>query len=100
MYRRILVPVDGSATSRRGLQEAIALAKSQGSDIRLIHIVNELVLDTCYSPGMYGSDIVESLRTAGRTVLSDAEAIVRREGLEPRHLGSAEAAAPSRTAVA
>ncbi|MCD2344251.1 universal stress protein [Ideonella azotifigens] len=28
MYHRILVPVDGSPTSRRGLQEAIAIAKA------------------------------------------------------------------------
>ncbi len=30
MYERILVPIDGSATARRGLNEAIDLAKRLG----------------------------------------------------------------------
>ena len=30
MYEKILVPVDGSATSLTGLQEAIALARVMG----------------------------------------------------------------------
>ena len=30
-YRKILVPVDGSATSREGLREAIAVARAQGA---------------------------------------------------------------------
>jgi nucleotide-binding universal stress UspA family protein len=46
MYQRILVPIDGSDTSNSALREAIALAKTQGSTIRLLHIVD---LTTAYS---------------------------------------------------
>ena len=35
MYAKILVPVDGSQASNAGLTEAIKIAKSQGSEIRL-----------------------------------------------------------------
>ena len=42
MYQRILVPVDGSPTSNRGLAEAIALAKLTGGYLRLIHVVDNL----------------------------------------------------------
>ena len=38
MYQRILVPVDGSETAWRGLEEAIALATTLKSAIRLIHV--------------------------------------------------------------
>ena len=50
MYARILVPVDGSDTSSKGLEEAIKIAKSQGSTLCLLHIVNEFIFDYSYSP--------------------------------------------------
>ena len=43
MYQRILVPVDGSPTSDRGLQEAIRLAQLTHGELRLIHVIDELV---------------------------------------------------------
>ncbi len=46
MYGKILVPVDGSETSTRGLNEAIKIADAQGSQLRLVHIVNEFIFDT------------------------------------------------------
>ena len=84
-YERILVPVDGSATSVSGLEEAIKLAKALGSRLRLIHIVDELVIN--YSvvggSGLYSGDLIEGLREGGKKALADAEALVRRSGLEP-----------------
>ncbi|MEW6703665.1 MAG: universal stress protein [Pseudomonadota bacterium] len=41
MYSRILVPIDGSATAERGLQEAIALATQLKSQLVLAHIVDD-----------------------------------------------------------
>src|SRR5690349_14506537 len=40
MYKRILVAIDGSATSDLALREAIALAKQQNAMLRLVHIVD------------------------------------------------------------
>jgi nucleotide-binding universal stress UspA family protein len=37
MYTKILVPVDGSLTSDRGLDEAIKLARLTGARIKLMH---------------------------------------------------------------
>jgi len=42
MYQRILVPVDGSPTSQRGLTEAIALARRTGARMRLINVVDTM----------------------------------------------------------
>lgn len=42
MYKRILIPVDGSATSTDGLDEGIKLAKLTGACIRLVHVVDEM----------------------------------------------------------
>jgi nucleotide-binding universal stress UspA family protein len=40
MYRRILVPVDGSAVSTLGLRHAIELAKSQRARLRVLNVVD------------------------------------------------------------
>jgi nucleotide-binding universal stress UspA family protein len=84
MYSKILVPVDGSETSAAGLNEAIKLAKIHGSQLCLIHIVNEFVLDYTYVPGHYSQDLVESLRKAGQEILDDAESTVQRQGIKPK----------------
>jgi nucleotide-binding universal stress UspA family protein len=83
MYKKILVPVDGSPASARGLIEAVKLAKGLNAAIRLVHIVNEFVMDTAYAPALYHERLIESLREAGRKVLQDAEASVVAQGLKP-----------------
>lgn len=83
MYGKILVPVDGSEASTWGLNEAVKIAKSQGGQIRLVHVVNEYILDCTYSPGIYAANLIESLRKGGRTILDMAEAAVQRQGIKP-----------------
>jgi nucleotide-binding universal stress UspA family protein len=82
MYGKILVPVDGSETSTRGLTEAIKIAKAQGSQLRLVNIVNEYILDITYAPGLFAENLIESLVKAGRKVLDSAEKAAQREGVK------------------
>lgn len=42
MYKRILVPIDGSITSERALQEAIKLIGEQPSQLRLVHVIDDV----------------------------------------------------------
>jgi nucleotide-binding universal stress UspA family protein len=86
MYKKILVPVDGSATSQGGLLEAIKLAKNQGAQLRLFYMVSDRVVDCGYGSSTLGGDLIASARAGGLTILSDAEALTRREGLEPETL--------------
>lgn len=39
MFRRILVPIDGSPNSYRGLQHAVDIAKKYNAEITLIHVI-------------------------------------------------------------
>ena len=81
MYKRILVPTDGSDTSKAGLWEACKLAKDQGSHLRLIHVVDEIL---GISPQIYGAaydEITAGLREAGRNILASGESLARKEGL-------------------
>jgi nucleotide-binding universal stress UspA family protein len=83
MYSKILVPVDGSETSTAGLNEAIKLAKIHGSQLCLMHIVNEFILDYTYAPGQYIENLLEALRKGGRGILDAAETSVQRQGIKP-----------------
>ena len=83
MYQMILVPIDGSATSERGLQEAIKLGKLTGAKLRLIHVVDELSFALTAGYGMvYPVDILGLLRSAGSEILSKGQAQVQAQGLE------------------
>jgi nucleotide-binding universal stress UspA family protein len=77
-----LVPVDGSETAAGGLEEAIRVVAALGGRLRLVHVVNEIIFDAGPSPGLYGEDLMRSLRENGRTILAGAEALARRAGVE------------------
>jgi nucleotide-binding universal stress UspA family protein len=81
MYSRILVPIDGSDASACGLDEAVKIAGKLGSQIRLVHIVNELIFAGS-DAGIYASDLIVSLRNGGKSLLTQAAARVRRQGVE------------------
>src|SRR5215831_15758300 len=81
MYDKILVPVDGSATSSRGLDEAARLAQALHSKVKLIHIVNELILDGGQATWGYDK-LVEGLREGGQRVLDDAIAYAKQRGIK------------------
>tara|TARA_R110000824_G_scaffold399102_1_gene604037 strand:- start:86061 stop:86531 length:471 start_codon:yes stop_codon:yes gene_type:complete len=82
MYKRILVPVDGSQTSTLGLSEAIKLSKDQKAKLRLIHVVDELIISggldgAAYYPG----NLIEDLREEGKNILKAAETLVQKSSL-------------------
>ena len=82
MYKRILVPVDGSDTSARGLSEAIKLSQDQGATIRLIHVVDELIMSGSVDGALgYTDMLIETLRELGKSILKKAEARVQKHGL-------------------
>lgn len=81
MYKRILVPTDGSHTATLGLREAIKLAKEQGAQIRIIHVLDEM---PTVSPEIYGplyDRIIEQFRNSAGAVLTAAQTLARDAGL-------------------
>jgi nucleotide-binding universal stress UspA family protein len=82
MYSRILVPVDGSGASLKGLNEAIKLAKDTGARLKLVHIVNELIVDPGIAPSVYYEPMIVGMREGGKKVLADAEAAVRAQNVQ------------------
>jgi nucleotide-binding universal stress UspA family protein len=84
MYKRILVPVDGSGASNRGVLEAIRLAKSTGAQLRLVHVVDEFLGLVGATPAVYPVDVIKSLQQGGREILDKSIALVREHALEPQ----------------
>ena len=81
MYTRILVPVDGSPTSDRGLEEAVKLARLTGARLRLIHVIDLFT----YATGMDGftmtADLLLVLRESGEKMLKACKARVEAAGV-------------------
>lgn len=82
MYQKILVPIDGSATAARGLQEAIKLAKLTGARLRLIHVVDSI----SFAAGMEASMMVTNemlglMRESGEKLLARTRARVEKAGV-------------------
>ncbi|MFZ5593464.1 MAG: universal stress protein [Pseudomonadota bacterium] len=81
MYKRILIPVDGSSTSDRAVAEAINLAKDQQAELRFVHVVEEARV-YWYGEGYIDiASLQASMREAGKTVLRKAEALAQQAGV-------------------
>jgi nucleotide-binding universal stress UspA family protein len=81
MFKKILVPVDGSRTAAAGLREAIRLAQqNDGAVVRLLHVMEPL-------PAMQGMEtliekqVIKNLRQFGDRVLKEAKAQVESAGV-------------------
>ena len=79
MYRRILVPIDGSQLSDRAVQEAAALAKSVGAKIALLYAAPVYRMPVAYSEGAILQHFVpperykRSMQAHARRLLDAAE---------------------------
>lgn len=83
MYKRILVPVDGSETSTKALVAALQLAREGDGRVRLIHALEALSQLIGYDQfGTYTADLLGIMREAGNRVLQDGLDIARAAGVE------------------
>jgi nucleotide-binding universal stress UspA family protein len=95
-YRRILVAVDGSAASNKGLREALRLARAEGASVCLLHVVNEFPAFAAMD-GMAGAvvDLVPALREGGKRVLAKAKAVAAKAGVPAKTLLSERIGGPA-----
>ena len=95
MFKKILVPLDGSEHSLRALEIAIQIAKKFEAKITLIHVYSvgirpvvmpePTTLTPVGVPVMAPTDvskIAEATRKAGAAILADGEEKVKAEGIE------------------
>jgi nucleotide-binding universal stress UspA family protein len=85
MYKRILVSIDGSATSGKALRAAIGLAGYPGRQctMRLVHVLDEMAYLAGYDPyGGQSGGLIKIMRETGAKVLAEDLAIVKAAGIE------------------
>ncbi|HTV50833.1 MAG TPA: universal stress protein [Steroidobacteraceae bacterium] len=82
MYEHILVGVDGSDTGKRGLGEALRLAKALGTQLRIVHVVNKMPWVTMDVDGSMLQEIMDQLRSHGESILQEALATARTAGVQ------------------
>lgn len=83
MFRKILVPVDGSDCSWKALEKAIELGRSFGSKILAVHVVQQPILPYADNvSGVFIDRVIESLMEQGREILRRASEMLERAGLE------------------
>ena len=86
-YKRILVPVDGSPTSAKGLKEAIKLATAAKgrahARLRLLHVVEEYAAFTAPEIGADIGPVLEAMKAGGRRTLARMQRSARSAGARP-----------------
>jgi nucleotide-binding universal stress UspA family protein len=81
MYKNILIAVDGSTASQRGLSEGLRLAKAIGGRVMLVHVVNALILESEIASTAYYQALAEAFRKEGVEILEAAAAVAREAGV-------------------
>jgi len=92
MFKRILIPVDGSKTSQLALRQAAAFAAEQGAAVRVLHVHEVSVLSEMYAaqsaaglstaPNIKQLEKFEAdLEKRAQSVVSSAEQVVTKAGV-------------------
>ena len=82
IYKRILVPVDGSRTSTAGLKEALRLAKNRHVRLRLLHVVDEVIVFNTPEGGINLASVLKALDRGGKRLLRKAEKLAFSRGIK------------------
>ena len=82
MYKRILVPIDGSDTATRGLQEAIGLATDLQAKLTLLHVIDDFPLLVEMASAINVEATLDELRRRGEGLLAQAKARAQERGVQ------------------
>jgi nucleotide-binding universal stress UspA family protein len=81
MYAKILVPIDGSAASHRGFEEAVALARKMDSSLVLLHVLDAVPVPLDGITTSVWNEMTESVRKQGDSLLQRARATAVEHGI-------------------
>lgn len=80
MYQQILVPIDGSATSKLALQEALKFAQQQNARLELVHVLEDIWYFDQDNLLNYAA-LLESMRSSGEKILAQAQTLAQQVGI-------------------
>jgi len=82
MFKRILVPVDGSATAAAGLRAALRLAQEQGARVRLVHLSDRIPPPRRGDEGLTIARLRELMKESGEKLLARQASRCRSAGVK------------------
>jgi nucleotide-binding universal stress UspA family protein len=80
MYKKILVPLDGSKTAEGVLPHAKALAYSEGAEIILLNVVANPAVEFAFSDPSIAAQTVAEEEELGRKYMEEIEASIKADG--------------------
>ena len=73
MFKRIVIPVDGSATSNKALMVALQMASETGGSVRIIHVIEGTNYSThAMQSESFPGEFMKPVRNAAQKILDDA----------------------------
>lgn len=72
LFKKILVPIDGSQTASKALDYALKLAQADQAEVRLVYCIDELSLLSSHE---YSGEIAQLARENGHKVLESGMAL-------------------------
>ena len=81
MYKRILVPIDGSPTSDLGCREAIQIAQGLGSRLHFLNVVDPRLLFAEVSSKLGPQELLDIWRAGGERLVAQAVATAAAAGV-------------------
>lgn len=84
MYKRILMPTDGSTCSQKAIAEGLEVAKNMGASVTFLYAVENISSTLWISPESvpYGLELIEDLKRVGNEALSKASEQAQAAGVE------------------
>ncbi|MEN9618361.1 MAG: hypothetical protein RL406_598 [Pseudomonadota bacterium] len=79
LFKKILVPTDGSDTSKKAVATALQLALERKSQVRLIHAVDELAYVSSHE---YSGEMVAYARDYGHKILAEGLEQMKAMGIQ------------------
>lgn len=80
MYRRILVPLDGSKVAEGVLPHARALAFAEGAELVLLRVAANPVLEFTFSDPSVAQSVLEDLETQSKKYMAGIEESLKQDG--------------------
>ena len=82
MFKHLLVPVDGSATSRQAIGQALVIAKAFASSVTLIYVVDPYAFAGVGSEFFYGqTEYLDAVTAQGGEAIAAAKQIFDAHGI-------------------
>lgn len=83
MYKRMLMPTDGSACSEQALKKGLALARQLGAEVTFLYALQDTTLYTPTSAA-YQPQVYEGLKATAQEALARAQVLAEEAGVPAR----------------